>query len=160
MSTIKPHKLLLPDLNGPPGTYGIFIYVEPKLKSSENTFIGLRMGATIVPHSQFYSIAPTFDYYFKNKEVPPYVGIGLGYYFLNTHNGLFDPANMYEESVANKAGLLLRGGYDYKKFSVGLEFNYIPQAEVIKQDGQVLEKVDNSFIGLSIGYTIVERKNS
>lgn len=93
---------------GFPWFNGFFLRVEPKLKTSKRTFIGLRIGVSenekienYIP-LQFYSynnpdngliqftnpdngiisIVPTIDYYFIENKLHPYFGGGVGYYFL------------------------------------------------------------------------------
>ena len=166
---------------------GSFLSIEPKLKTSENTVIGLRIGAakntqrilTLSPiqflinndsgKNRVFSFVPTFDYYFKNKNFRPYVGIGAGYYFLTTSKDVlvFDNTSsvndLLELSVNNQAGILLRGGlnlhklvirdFDLSKLTIGLEFNYVPTVDVKIPDGQIVGTVLTSNIALSLGYT-------
>ncbi len=174
---------------------GSFLNVEPKLKVSKNTVIGLRLGAAVnsqrilsSDRSQFYinndfensdsrgnvviSLVPTFDYYFSQKKLRPYLGLGLGYNFLTTYKkGLVigNPSDELELSVNNQLGLLLRGGVnlpkvmlgrlDLSKLIVGLEFNYIPKTDVEISSGQKVGTVVTSNIALSIGYTIGDGKS-
>jgi len=172
---------------------GAFFNLEPKLKLSKNSIIGLRIGAasnsqrvlTIDPNRFFVnnevdnsgnttiSFIPTFDYYLNNKNIRPYLGFGIGYYFLNTSKeGFFmtNPFDGQELSINNKVGFLLRSGFDlgkfiiwgfdFSKFSVGLEFNYIPKADVELSDGELIGTIANSNIAVSLGYTINSGKKS
>lgn len=171
-----------------PGFNGFFLRVEPKLKTSINTFIGLRIGASINeqknenfdlaqsyrynnpendgfinftnPDNGTFSIVPTFDYYFMEKKNRPHLGIGVGYYFLTNYTdvspiGITDPSEeIFRASVHNQIGFLLRGGLEVKKLTIGLEVNYIPKAELEIPNGDIIGTVNNSYIGLSIGYII------
>ncbi len=170
---------------------GPFLNIEPKLKTSRKTVIGLRFGAAlntqaILPLSPtrfqinndfdnngngVLSLIPTLDYYFTPKKIRPYLGLGIGYYFLNTSKKVFalrNPGEMLQLSVNNQIGFLLRGGFnlhkliigksDLSKFIVGLEFNYIPKTEVQISDGQIIGRIDNSNIALSVGYIIGNKK--
>lgn len=174
---------------------GPFLYVEPKLKTSKNTIIGLRIGAaensqrilTSDPNrfyiengydngngNSVFSFVPTFDYYFINNNFRPYLGAGIGYYFLTTSKDVFVIGGPFDDvlelSINNQVGFLLRGGFDlYKfkvgrfdlsKFTVGLEFNYIPKADVEISNGQTVGTVVTSNIALSLGYTFGNRKKS
>lgn len=119
---------------------GPFLNVEPKLKTSKNTVIGLRIGAAlntqrilISDPSQFYinnnvgfngviSLGPTFDYYFTTDNFRPYLGIGFGHNFLTTTKNGFDignPSGDVELSIDNQVGLLFRGGFDLHKLVIG-----------------------------------------
>ncbi len=177
---------------GFPWFNGFFLRVEPKLKTSTNTFIGLRIGASvneqknekfnlpqlyrynnpnsgiiqfINPDNGIISIVPTFDYCFIGKKNRPYLGGGIGYYFLVNYTdvsqrGLVNASeNVLEVSVNNQVGFLFRGGFEFSKLIVGLELNYIPKADIEIPNGQIVGTVDNSYIGLSIGYAIGVGKN-
>jgi len=122
---------------------GPFIYLEPKLKTSKNTIIGLRIGAAETTQrilssdpTKFYidnffdndnsnsifSFVPTFDYYFNLNNFRPYLGFGIGYYFLTTTKDVFAIASsseLLEVSVNNKVGFLLRGGFNLHKVKAG-----------------------------------------
>ena len=171
---------------------GPFLNVEPKLKASKNTVIGLRIGAALNTQAiknadplQFYinknlnsnnvaiSLIPTFDYYFVNNKFRPYLGLGLGYYFLTTSKDVYVRGNFIdavEVSVNNQIGFLVRGGlelrkfkvgrFDLSKFIVGLEFNYILKGEIEMPNGQIIGTMDNSNIALSFGYIIGQGKSS
>ncbi len=178
---------------GFPWINGFFLRVESKLQTSINTFIGLRIGTSlneknnenfeflqfysynnpnegviqfINPDNGTFSIVPTFDYYFMGKKCRPYLGGGIGYYFLANYTEVSrrDIANPSEDilkvSVKNQVGFLLRGGLDIGKLLVGLEFNYIPKADIELPGRLLIGTVDNSYIGLSIGYAIGVGKGS
>ena len=119
------------------------------------------------------SFIPTFDYYLNNKNIRPYLGFGIGYYILNTSKEGFFMTNLFdgqELSINNKIGFLVRSGFDlgkfivwgfdFSKFSVGLEFNYIPKTDVELSDGELIGTTENSNIAISIGYTISSEKKS
>ena len=157
--------------------------LEPKLKTSKKTFIGLRIQVTEnFPNNDEYkplqffidnnisinfleapsstnliSVVPTFDYYFSRKRFSPYLGAGIGYYFLTTSKGVSVFGTSFvdelETSVDNPVGLLIRGGLGMRKLSVGLEFNYLLEANIKIPNGLIIGTVDESFIVLSIGYT-------
>lgn len=174
---------------------GYFVNVEPKLKVSKNAAIGLKIGAAINSqlikyqdnfqffieknelndsgNSSIISFVPTFDFFLNKNDVRPYLGIGLGYYFLATSKDLFaidKPLDAVEISINNQVGFLVRGGLDFRElmlgksdlsnFSVGFEVNYIPKADVEIPNGEAVGTIANSNIALSIGYTIGNRKNS
>ena len=103
---------------------GLFLNIEPKLKSSKNTFIGLRMSLAV--NSQtfensdatqymieeeydngFFSFVPTFDHYFGKDDLRPYLGVGAGVYVVSSFVDVFhvsgqDPANKKIEVRLNK----------------------------------------------------------
>ena len=157
---------------------GLFLNVEPKLKVSENIFIGLRVGIilnsqSIENHdvSQFsidgesdnggISLVPTFDYYLNENYFRPYLGFGLGPYLLTKYLDVFDFASqsVFEANVNNQLGFLLRGGWESNRLRLGLEYNFILKGDIKTPAGQVIGAVDNSHLGLSIGFIIGGGKN-
>lgn len=172
---------------------GSFLYIEPKLKTSKNAFIGLRIGAAhntqrvqTTDATQFsidnyndrgngtFSFIPTFDRCFgNNNKYQPYIGVGLGYYFLTTSKDVFinnDPTNeAFKAKVNNQIGFLLRSGFtlynlkvgrvDLSNVVVGVEFNYIPVADVEISSGERVGTINASNVALSIGYVFGNKKN-
>jgi hypothetical protein len=152
---------------------GLLLNIEPKVKFSENIIIGLRFGIAVNPQkfkiedsSQFFiddlddngiiSFVPTFDYYLNKNNYRPYVGLGLGYYLFNnidvsTRNG---SVKVLEGSVNNQLGFLLRGGLEIGNTRCGLEYNFIPKANIEIPNGQTIGTVNNSYFGVSIGFAI------
>ncbi|MBQ0734367.1 hypothetical protein [Aquimarina celericrescens] len=156
---------------------GVMLNIEPKVKASENTVIGLRFGIAInsqkfeiddstpffiddLDDNGMFSFVSTFDYYLNENYYRPYIGLGLGYYFFNNidvsrRDGATD---VLEGSVNNQLGLLLRGGLDLGNTRFGLEYNFITKADIEIPNGQIIGTVDNSYLGISIGFIIVGRK--
>ncbi|MBP2831774.1 hypothetical protein J8281_06190 [Aquimarina sp. U1-2] len=156
---------------------GLLLNIEPKVKSSTRSVIGLRFGIAINPHkfeiddnSSFFvddvednaiiSFVPTFDYYLSENHYRPYVGLGLGYYLfsnfdISDRNGSID---RIEGNVNNQVGLLVRGGLEVANTRFGVVYNYIPKAEIQIPDGPTIGTVDNSYFGIVIGFTIIGRK--
>jgi len=168
-----------------PNMSGAFFRVEPKLQTSRNTVIGLRIGLSENYHiikghdpNQFYvdnadfagnagndalSFVPTIDYYFIDNKIRPYLGIGVGPYFFRTNTLVSRSSNIGEEmkvSVNNRIGFIVRTGLDVGKLIVGLEVNFIPNTDVEIPNGQIIGTINHSSIGLSVGYTIGSSKNS
>ncbi len=170
---IEPGVLLETDSNN----LGLLLNIEPKVKVYENSVIGLRFGISINPQkfeiddsSQFFiddlddngiiSFVPTFDYYLNENYYRPYIGLGIGYYLFNNidvsnRNGSL---GILEGSVNNQLGFLLRGGLELGNTRFGLEYNFIPKADIEMPNGQIIGTVDNSYLGLSIGFIIGGRK--
>ena len=127
--------------------------------------------ANEIGHNSIISIGPTFDYYINTSKSRPYIGLGIVHNFLTTNkNGFFvdNPSDPRELSIDNKIGFLLRAGVDLRKvtigrsdlskFILGLEFNYIPKADVKASNGQKLGTIANSYLALSIGYVFGDVK--
>jgi len=147
---------------------GLLLNVEPKINTSELAVIGLRFGLAL--NSQKFdlennarfnideqhdnaviSFVPTFDYYFNKNRTRPYLGVGLGYYLFSQ----IDLSNPSEEgNVNNQVGFLVRGGFELGKTRLGLEYNLVPKADIEIPAGETVGTVENSYLGLSIGFTI------
>ncbi|MDG1729246.1 MAG: hypothetical protein P8I04_05155 [Algibacter sp.] len=54
----------------------------------------------------------------------------------------------------NKIGLLLRGGFESGKTRIGLEYNFIPNADIEILSGEKTGTVSSVYFGLSIGFII------
>lgn len=156
---------------------GLMLNVEPNIEISKNSAIGLRFGLALNPQkfennysSQFFfddkndnaviSFMPTFDYYLNENYTRPYFGLGLGYYLFSSVIIANPSQNVTEGSVNNQLGFLLRGGIEWGKTKLGLEYNYIPKADIKIPSSQTIGTVDNSYFGVSIGFTIGGGKSS
>lgn len=154
---------------------GLLFNVEPNIEISTNKVIGLRFGLALNPQrfensAQFFfddrndnailSFMPTFDYYLNEKYTRPYVGIGLGYYLFSTVDIANPSDNITEGSANNQLGLLLRGGIEWGQTKFGLEYNFIPKGDIRIPSGLTIGTVDNSYLGISIGFTIGSGINS
>ena len=178
---------------------GLFLNVEPKVRSTENTVIGLRVGIiaysgtnsintidtqTTGNNADFeytinersgngiISLVPTFDHYLNENILlnryffRPYIGLGIGYYLLVSYIEVTqrNKANSSEKeikgSVSNQAGLLIRGGMEFDKLIIGLEYNFTPKADIELPDGKTIGTIDLSFFGLSFGFAIGLRKSA
>lgn len=158
---------------------GLLFNIEPTIESSNNTVIGLRVGLALNPQkiriddeSQFsindlddngvISFVPTFDYYLNEKKYQPYFGLGLGYYLLSDIDitSLKGPDEVLQGKTDNQLGFLVRGGFEIGNTRYGLEYNFIPKADIEIPNKQIVGTVDNSYLGLSIGFILGNRKKS
>ncbi len=156
---------------------GLLLNFEPNIRISENSVIGLRFGLALNPQkfennnsTQFnideendnavISFVPTFDYYLNENNTRPYFGLGLGYYLFSSVVIANPSENVSEGSVNNQVGFLLRGGLELGNTRYGLEYNFIPKADIEIPNGKIIGTVDNSYIGLSIGFIIGGGKGS
>lgn len=151
---------------------GLLLNVEPRINISENSAIGLRFGVALNSQkyknndsSQFYiedqndngivSFTPTYDYYLNDDNYRPYLGLGIGYYLFGyTDVFRIGMPGALEGNVSNQLGFLLRGGFESGRTRFGLEYNFIPKADIEIPNGQRIGTVDNSYLGVSIGFTI------
>lgn len=167
---------------------GLFLHIEPKHQFSKNGVIGLRVGITINTQTienyddfQFVinrneddqrsdngviSVVPTYDHYLKQlNNFRPYVGAGVGYYILGSYveaSRIFpvtpSEEGVFETGVNNQVGLLLRGGIESDKLRLGIEYNFMPKTDLELPDGTIVGTVNKSYLGLSVGVRIGEKK--
>lgn len=112
------------------------------------------------------SFVPTFDYYLNESMFldkyffRPYLGLGVGYYLLGAYIEVsqIDKANSSQDEVkgrvSNQVGILLRGGIEFNKLIIGLEYNFTPKADIELPNDQTIGTIDLSYIGLSFGFSI------
>lgn len=161
---------------------GLFLTVEPKIKLLENSYLGVRFGLTLNSHTfenedglQFrigedfdnavLSFVPTFDYYVPIHTYKPYIGVGVGNYVVPHSIDVFRGVvpNPFEVALAGnvnkRIGFLIRGGLERRKLRLGLEYNFVPKTDITLLTGQVIGTVDNSYVGLSIGFVLGGKKD-
>lgn len=152
------------------GGGGILFSVEPKYNIKENMNIGLRIGVaamirdiqdngttTSAKVSANGSYVGTYDYYFNNsgKSFVPYIGGGAGYYSIA--NVEFDDTNDSGQvaiDATGKMGALVRGGFEWGKFRMGLEYNLVPKSNLQDMNGNNLGTVSNTYLGIHLGFYI------
>lgn len=157
--------------------FASFLKVEPKISVAENTLLGLRMGITFNSHqfedadlfafmidkminNAILSFVPSLDYYWNTDKYDLYLGFGAGVQVETYEIEAFrtfatNPAErVVKGQVKKRPSLLLRGGVERAKWRYGLEYNFIPKAEIVLPDGVLLGTVRNSYLGVSIGRVI------
>ena len=151
------------------GGGGLFS-IEPKYNIKDNMNVGLRIGAAFMVrdvqtnvNSQSAKVSAngsyvgTYDYYFdkSGKSFVPYVGGGAGYY--SVANVKFDTGTTNQTvglDASGKMGGLLRGGFEWGKFRMGLEYNLVPKSTLQDIYGNNLGTISNSYLGLHLGFYV------
>ena len=156
------------------------INLEPKIRSTQNSFIGLRIGVAVNSqkfNSQesssyainpehdhgFLSVIPTFEYYWGKDDFRPYAGVGLGAYLLANEIDLRARSrtrNLAQEVTVSpdvKPGFLIRGGFEMSRLRLGLEYNWIPKIELLGPDGELAVTLRSSYFGGTVGYVFGSR---
>lgn len=154
------------------GGAGVMLSIEPKYNIADNMNVGLRIGiagiardvqddvnnpsAKIAANNSFVG---TYDYYFhksgSGSSFVPYVGAGIGYYSLvnvkidNTDNSLPDG---FSPAVSGKMGCLMRAGFEWGKFRMGLEYNIVPDSDLENLNGVIIGPVKNAYLGIHLGF--------
>lgn len=151
------------------GGGGGMFSIEPKYNLTDNMNVGLRLGvagiardietnsgqSTTAKISANSSLVGTYDYYIHIGKMSfvPYVGAGFGYYEIA--NIEFDDATSSEITPAStgEMGGLIRGGFEWGKLRVGVEYNFVPDSKLQDSNGNVTDvSVANSYVGLHIGF--------
>jgi outer membrane protein W len=152
------------------GGGGLLLSIEPKYNLKDNMNIGLRIGtAAMVRDIQDngsstsgkvavnVSYVATYDYYFNSagKSFVPYIGGGAGYYAIA--NVAYDDVNSSDEIAVNasgKMGALVRGGFEWGKFRMGLEYNFVPKSDLNDIYGDKVGTVSNTYLGIHLGFYV------
>lgn len=153
------------------GGGGVLFSIEPKYNIKDNMNVGLRIGAaamvrdikeegstTSAKISANGSYVGTYDYYFNNSggSFVPYVGGGIGYYSIA--NVEFDDVETDTEVIgldaSGKIGGLIRGGFEWGKFRMGLEYNIVPSSKLQNSSGDNIGTITNSYLGIHLGFYI------
>ncbi|SHG98473.1 outer membrane protein X [Flavobacterium micromati] len=153
------------------GGGGILFSIEPKYNIKDNMNVGLRIGAaamvrdintqgesTSAKISANGSYVGTYDYYFNKSgsSFVPYIGGGAGFYSIA--NVEFDNVQSSNDTVgldaSGKFGGLVRGGFEYGKFRMGLEYNLVPKSTLQNISGAEVGTIANSYLGIHLGFYI------
>lgn len=132
---------------------GMLFSLEPKYNLTDNSNIGLRIGAAAsVSESDTevdanINILATYDYYFnsENSSTSPFLGAGLGWYVLGDINDSSDSTI----NLGEQFGGVIRGGIELGKLRLTLEYNLLPKSKL--EHG---ESRKNSYFGASIGFYV------
>jgi outer membrane protein W len=153
------------------GGGGILFSLEPKYNLKDNMNVGLRIGAaamvrdistdgggtTSAKISANGSYVGTYDYYFNNSgsSFVPYIGGGAGYYSIaNVEFDDVETSSNVGLDASGKMGGLIRGGFEWGKFRMGIEYNLVPKSELQDLSGTKLANVSNSYLGIHLGFYV------
>jgi len=153
---------------------GVLFAAEPKYAVKDNISVGLRLEAAITARGAVASdgssasgkvaastsYVATGDYYFSNKSFRPFAGIGAGIYSLASAD--FDTNDQGGDvsgiASATKFGGLIRAGFEFGHFRLGVEYNLIGSSKYAVTDdfGNSLGTVStkNSYLGIKAGFFI------
>ncbi|MFV8343075.1 hypothetical protein [Flavobacterium sp. XS2P39] len=152
------------------GGGGVLFSLEPKYNIKENMNIGLRIGVaamirdiedngntTSAKVSANGSYVATYDYYFNGAGTSfvPYIGGGAGYYSIA--NVEFDDTSESDAvaiDATGKMGALIRGGFEWGKFRMGLEYNLVPESDLQNINGDHIGTVSNTYLGVHLGFYV------
>lgn len=149
------------------GGVGISYSIEPKYNISDNMNVGFRFGGaaiardvedfgglTFVTATGVASYMGTFDYYFYNgKSFVPFVGGGLGYAAALSVRASED-TDINGLSPNGGFGGVVRGGFEWGKFRMGLEYNLAPKTKLYYENLESNEDISNSYFAVTIGFFV------
>lgn len=152
------------------GGGGVLLSLEPKYNIKDNMNVGLRIGAAAIVRdindsgattsakvAANGSYVATYDYYFNGagKSFVPYIGAGAGYYSIaNVEVDDTDNNNDFTVDATGKMGGLVRGGFEWGKFRMGLEYNLVPESTLQDINGNNQGTVANSYVGIHLGFYV------
>jgi outer membrane protein X len=155
------------------GGGGVMFSLEPKYNIKDNMNIGLRFGAAAIikdlntnvdsPSAKVSasgSYVGTYDYYFhkSGSSFAPYVGGGFGYYSLANievdESAGGSPNTEYSPAVSGAFGGLIRGGFEWAGFRMGIEYNLVPDSDLEDVNGNVVGTAKNAYLGIHIGFFV------
>jgi hypothetical protein len=155
------------------GGGGGMFSIEPKYNLTDNMNIGLRLGgagiardiqnnsgqSTTAKIAANGSFVGTYDYYFhkSGNSFVPYIGAGVGYYEIA--NIEFDDSNVNSSTTLNpdssgQMGGLIRGGFEWAGFRMGLEYNFLPDSDIEDLNGDKVGTAKNAYLGIHIGFFV------
>jgi outer membrane protein W len=95
------------------------------------------------------------QYFFSTNDFRPFVGVGVGMFSLAAAKieASSGGSSGTAASAETKFGFYPRLGFDYKHFTINLDYNFIPatEATVSTGTGTVDTEFKNSYIGIRIG---------
>lgn len=152
------------------GGGGVLLSLEPKYNIKDNMNVGLRIGVAAIVRdindsgattsaevAANGSYVATYDYYFNSagKSFVPYIGAGAGYYSIaNVEVDDTNNNNDFTVDATGKMGGLVRGGFEWGKFRMGLEYNLVPESTIQDINGNNQGTVANSYVGIHLGFYV------
>jgi outer membrane protein W len=152
------------------GGGGVMFSLEPKYNIKDNMNVGLRIGIAAIVRdindsgsttsakvAANGSYVATYDYYFNGagKSFVPYIGAGTGYYSIaNVEFDDTDNSDNVMVDATGKMGGLIRGGFEWGKFRMGLEYNLVPESTLQDINGNNQGTVANSYVGIHLGFYV------
>jgi outer membrane protein X len=152
------------------GGGGVRSSIEPKYNIKDNMNVGLRIGAAAMVrdinnngNTQSANISVngsyigTYDFYFNDsgKSFVPYVGSGVGYFSIaNVEVNSGNTNDQIGLDASGKLGGLVRAGFEWGKFRMGLEYNLVPKSNLKNFNGDNVGTISNSYLGIHLGFFV------
>ncbi|MFZ6012095.1 MAG: outer membrane beta-barrel protein [Bacteroidota bacterium] len=134
---------------------GVLLYVEPGYRVMDQLIVNLRMESAIIARGSATDTEADLDvaglgsytlnaqYYFNNNDFRPFAGAGFGLFSLAavSIDAGQGGGSVTAAAASNEFGFYPRVGFDYKHFTLSIDYNVVPETNDIK----------NSYIGIRIG---------
>lgn len=138
---------------------GVLFTVEPGYRVMDNLLVNLRWESAAVIRGTVNDTGADLDvagissytlngqYYFNNNAFRPFVGVGFGSYKLAAVSVTASSggSSSTAAAAASKIGFYPRVGFDYKHFTLNLDYNFIPNTTAGAYEFK------NSYLGIRIG---------
>jgi hypothetical protein len=146
---------------------GVMWALEPGYRVSDQILANLRIEGAAIIRGTADATSASFEvagvrsytlngqYFFNTNDFRPFVGVGFGIFSLaaakvEATSGGTSGSSASSES---KFGFYPRIGFDYRHFTVNLDYNLVPntKATVATGSGTVNTEFKNSYIGIRLG---------
>ncbi len=145
-------------------TDGIAIYLEPSYRVEDHISVGVRLelaGRVSGVNDEDFDIGfhssytLNGQYYFRNGDFRPLVGIGMGIY--QTASIASDGVNSSGDlDTSPELGIYPRIGFDYGSLNVIIDYNFLPVSEGAEtfDPNNPIVRIKNSYLSLKLGFSI------
>ncbi|HYG00845.1 MAG TPA: outer membrane beta-barrel protein [Chryseosolibacter sp.] len=138
---------------------GVLFDIEPGYRITDQILVNLRYENAVIVRGSATETEVDLDaagigsytlngqYYFGSDMFRPYVGLGFGLYSLAAISvNAGSTGGGADVSAENKFGVYPRVGFDFRHFTMNLDYNIIPNTT-----GEAGTEFKNSYIGIRIG---------
>jgi hypothetical protein len=140
---------------------GILIKVEPGYDLNNRILLNgriesvfLKPGTTVedlgtIDFHAVSSFTVSCQYYFKTGKTRPFVGVGIGEYILTSESDFSPRSSTYHP------GIYQRAGFEFKNFSVCLDYNMVQKTSGVAGWYPNLPQYYNSYLSISVAVFFV-----
>ena len=153
------------------GGTGASLYLEPMYNIKDNISAGIRIGTPIlVKKLEFFdgettntiadanlNIIATLDYQFNESSLSfiPFIGAGIGYISTPNYGGERFSATGEETPYSGKANGMIRGGLEWKKIRLSIDYNLIPKSDLFDSNNEKkIGDSKNSYLAINLGFFV------
>jgi outer membrane protein W len=146
---------------------GILLYLEPGYRITDQILVAARFefAAMLRGYEQDVntgSASASFSgsnslfgqYFLMNENFRPFVGLGVGMFNVSTISVTADnsgSADVYEGIDETKIGVIPRIGFDFRHFTLSLDFNLVGSSTVKSSNSANELTTKNGYVGIRFG---------